>query len=144
MTSIPAGSQYLTPYMDPCQCQYAIGWGHALPLNNPGGPITPEEAQNLFNQDTSNAVSTLDSTVHVPLNQNQVDACSDYIYNAGSGAWEASGIPQALNAGDLNEAVERMRTTAGGCGLDAARRAKDAALLSGTGSLQPNGTFVEQ
>ena len=144
MTTIPPGSQYLTPFMDPCQCQYDVGWGHALPANDVGGTITPAQAQAYFNQDTESALSTLDSTVHIPLNSNQVAACTDFIYTTGPGGWASSGIPAALNAGDINGAANLMKASSLGCGLSNARRYREAALLTGASSLTPGGQVVPQ
>jgi len=148
VTQLPPGSPLLQLRTDACNCQNVIGYGQGFAFNDPNAPvsITPAQAQQYFNQSSGSALQTLNSTVTVPLTPMQTAGCVDYIYNAGPGAWERSGIAQALNSGNLNGAAYLMRTTGGGCGpLQGVRnrRATDAALLLNQGSINPaTGAYV--
>jgi len=146
ITQIPPGSPYLRLKTDACGCQYVIGYGQSFLFGQAGTPtqITPAQAQQYFNQSTGAALQTLNSTVTVPLTPMQTAGCVDYIYNAGPGAWERSGIAQALNSGNLNEAAYLMRNaTCRRFQGNINRRDADAALILNQGSINPaTGAYV--
>lgn len=97
------------PYRD--GAGYSIGWGHHYPAGQaPPAAITQAQAQSLFNADIGQVERSINSAVHVPLNQNQYDAIADLIYNWGSGNFANSTVLQKLNAGDYNGAADALLT----------------------------------
>lgn len=139
MTSIPAGSHFLTAYEDVNNKQWDVGWGHLLSHKPTSLTITPAQAQAYFNSDTQNALSTLGSTVNATqlakLSPQQITACCDLIYNAGPRGWTSSGVPQAISAGNIAKAATLMQQF--GCGQDGSRRQADAILMLDKGHINP-------
>lgn len=50
----------------------------------------------------------IEKFVDVPLNQNQFDAISSFIYNLGAGSFQKSTLLKKLNAGDYNGAADEF------------------------------------
>jgi lysozyme len=77
--------------------------GTKVTLNDPS--ITKDQAVvYLLNFMNHIAIPVISQYVAVPLNQNQVDALSDFIYNCGAVAFETSHLHSAIN-GNAGQAV---------------------------------------
>ncbi len=66
---------------------WTIGWGHTGPDARRGNRITPERAQELFDQDNDSAeqvVNRLSALRAEPLNQRQFDALVSFEFNTGA------------------------------------------------------------
>lgn len=85
-----------------------IGYGHKIVRGeNFPARITQGQAESLFQRDVAEKVNPSLDRVNVYLNQNQVDALGDFIYNAGSGAFASDVLP-LINKGDFAGATEMM------------------------------------
>lgn len=101
-----------TPLLDPYVCPAGIptiGWGSTWWFD--GSPITMEtrgiardEAQTLLERELNHTTGAIRTLVKVPLNQNQFDALSSFIYNVGSGNFQSSTLRMKLNRGDYDAA----------------------------------------
>jgi GH24 family phage-related lysozyme (muramidase) len=96
-------------YNDPAgHC--TIGVGHLVHRGNCNGSestefrngITRDRALDLLNQDASGAANTVRQYVTVPLNQNQFDALVSFVFNVGSGNFQASNLLIRLNQGEYS------------------------------------------
>lgn len=77
-----------------------IGYGHTGSDVHLGWTITSEQAQTLLQSDIASAVSCVNSSVTVPMNQNQFDALVDFTFNVGRGSFLLSTLLKLLNLGD--------------------------------------------
>lgn len=94
----------LNPYPD--GGGQSVGYGHQIQASdNLSFPITPAIAESLFDADMAKVENLINSTVTVPLNQDQVDAIGDFIYRIGSGNWMKSQMLADLNAGNYAAAA---------------------------------------
>ena len=115
MTVSPAGRDFikgferlsLTKYPD--AGGYSIGWGHHIATGeNISSPISYQQASLLFQQDVATVESTLNSTITVPVTQDQFDALADFVFNIGSGAWQRSTLLNELNSGNYAGAAQQF------------------------------------
>jgi lysozyme len=92
------------PYADgPGQ---SVGWGHQIqPGENFSYPLSFDVGEQVFESDIAKVESTINATVTVPLDQNQVDAIGDFIYRIGTGNWQKSQLLADLNAGNYAAAA---------------------------------------
>lgn len=123
----------LTAYKDGAGV-LTIGYGHTGRDVHPGQVITEQEAKALLVADLHAAVVVVNRSVKVPLTQNQFDACVDFVYNAGTGAFILSTLLKDINAGNFTSAATQFGrwVHAGGAvenGL-VRRRAAEAALFA--------------
>lgn len=79
---------------------WTIGYGSTRNVR-PGQVITSKQADDLLRQDMATAEHAVNIGVPVPLNQNQFDACVDFAYNAGIGAFLHSTLREKVNDGDF-------------------------------------------
>lgn len=98
-------SLQLTAYQD-SRGIWTIGWGHT-PASE-GQTCTPSQAENWFQQDTAWACRAIDTTVTVPLSQNEFDALVSFTFNVGSGSEAHSTLVKLLNAGDTAGAAAQF------------------------------------
>ena len=96
----------LTPYNDVAG-NATVGYGHLLhkgPCSEEDKPISREQADELFLSDLrSKAEVFVNKYIHVPLNQNQFDALSDFCYNLGCGTLANLVSETGLNHGKYEE-----------------------------------------
>ena len=84
-----------------------IGVGHLLkPGESFANGITYEQAMSLLANDVIEAENAVNSHVTVLLTQNEFDACVDFTYNVGSGAFASSSLLKQLNAGNVQSAAD--------------------------------------
>lgn len=89
-----------------------IGWGSIkYPNGNKvklGDKITKAQAKEYKLHDLKEFESTVNTSVKVPLTQNQYDALVSLSYNIGSGAFKNSTLLKKLNGGDYKGAAEQF------------------------------------
>ena len=107
----------LEPYV--CAAgKWTIGAGHriydsGLPgLLNMGGKwkgvITEQAAEDLLTNDLKIVEKAINDLVHVPLNQNQIDALAAFILNIGRAAFAGSTLLKLLNAKQYKRAADQF------------------------------------
>jgi lysozyme len=84
------------------------GYGHLL---QPGerAPRTPEEENALLAKDIANVQAAISQMVRVPLNSNQLNALTDFVFNVGSKAFQNSSLLRYLNQGDYERAANEFQ-----------------------------------
>lgn len=89
-----------------------IGWGSIkYPNGNKvklGDKITKAQAKEYKLHDLKEFESTVNTSVKVPLTQNQYDALVSLSYNIGSGAFKNSTLLKKLNNGDYKGAADQF------------------------------------
>lgn len=73
-----------------------------------GDKITKDQAKEYKLHDLKEFESTVNTSVKVPLTQNQYDALVSLSYNIGSGAFKNSTLLKKLNSGDYKGAAEQF------------------------------------
>ena len=91
----------LTAYKDSVGV-LTIGYGHTGADVKPGMTITNARADELLRGDLRTAERAVDSSVTVPLSDNQFGALVSFVFNVGSGAFKGSTLLKKLNAGDYD------------------------------------------
>jgi lysozyme len=96
-----------------------------------GMSCTRDEAFIQLGKGLEGAAKCVAMSVHVPLTQNEFDACTDLVYNIGCSRWMGSTARARLNAGDDHGAATafEMWDRAGGqvmAGLLRRRKAEEA------------------
>ena len=101
----------LKPYK--CPGGYnTIGYGHVIKNTTEDAlfknGIDASEAETLLLNDMNIANQALIRLVSVPLNSHQRAALVSFVFNVGSGAFQASTLRQKLNRGEYNPAAEQF------------------------------------
>ena len=86
---------------------YTIGYGHTKTAEK-GMVITLAGAEALLLHDLQWVETAIDMYVQVPLNQNQYDALTSFIYNIGGTAFRKSTLLKKLNKKDYNGAANEL------------------------------------
>lgn len=73
-----------------------------------GDTCTLEQAKEYMRHDLIEFEHTVNSSVKVPLNQNQFDALVSLAYNIGSSAFKSSTLVKKLNSGDYQGAADQF------------------------------------
>ncbi len=73
-----------------------------------GDTCTLEQAKEYMRHDLIEFEHTVNSSVKVPLNQNQFDALVSLAYNIGSNAFKSSTLVKKLNTGDYKGAADQF------------------------------------
>ena len=91
---------------------WTIGFGTIKYPNgvrvNKGDTCTLDQAKEYMHHDLIEFEHTVNSSVKVPLNQNQFDALVSLAYNIGSSAFKSSTLVKKLNAGDYQGAADQF------------------------------------
>jgi lysozyme len=99
----------LQPYYCPAGLK-TIGWGHVIKGDTQQKleSITEEQADQLLEQDMTQAKSTLYRHCRVPLNYSQEGALISFIFNCGAAAFQASTLRQKLLRGEYLLAADEF------------------------------------
>ena len=81
-----------------------------------GDTCTLDQAKEYMRHDLIEFEHTVNSSVKVPLNQNQFDALVSLAYNIGSNAFKSSTLVKKLNAGDYHGAADQFNVWVNGGG----------------------------
>ena len=84
-----------------------IGWGHTRNVKI-GDKCSQEQADVWLKSDVAWAVTAINSEVKVPLQQNQLNALTCFVYNVGVGAFKNSTCLRMLNNEYYQEAADFM------------------------------------
>jgi len=86
---------------------FAIGWGHTW---RPGDAetITPAQAEQLFEADIIIAEVAVMRSIHLPLLQQEFDACVSFTYNDGVTGFASSEVAYYLNQNKKIEAFSYL------------------------------------
>src|ERR1700722_5665933 len=121
---------HLTPYLCPAKV-WTIGYGHSRTVRA-GMKITPDQADQLLDDDLRLAERAVQRLVTVPLNDNQFSALVSFAYNVGIANFESSPLLALLNRGWYEQVPAQLtRWDRGGgepLGGLARRRAAEARL----------------
>lgn len=123
------------PYQDSVGV-WTIGYGHTHGVTSESPNITQAEAVELLGVDVDSQYGAAVNATGIPLNQNQFDATTSFVYNLGPGVLESSStFGSHLRARDWNGAANAMLgyDHAGGqelAGLLARRELERALFLS--------------
>lgn len=123
---------------------WTMGFGSTYWNGKPvvaGMSCTRDEALLQLGKGLEGAAGCVRLSVHVPLTQNEFDACTDFTYNLGCSRWMGSTARAKLNAGDYHGAASafEMWDRAGAqvmAGLLRRRKAEEA-LFNTPDSNQP-------
>lgn len=113
---------------------WTIGYGHTGAEVKEGLVIDKLKAVAYLKQDVKVATSVIKSHVRVPLNQNQFDALTSFVYNVGIGAFMNSTCLRKLNTMDYLGAADEMLRWWHSPGAEASlkkRRAKERDMFLG-------------
>lgn len=88
---------------------WTTGVGHLIKPNEPHllkAKLTDDQVEDLFNKDIEWCANAVDSSVRVPLTQNQFDALYSLCFNIGETNFRKSSVLRKLNAGDYHGAAD--------------------------------------
>jgi lysozyme len=96
-------NKYLDAYIDPVGIP-TIGYGSTYNYDAKrkvrlGDSITQEKAVEWLRKETKAIVPKIKALVKVPINQNQLDSLTSFVYNVGIGAFQSSTLLRLLNSG---------------------------------------------
>lgn len=95
----------LTAYLPTKNDVWTIGYGHTKGVKE-GMVITETQAEKFLYEDIAWVEDVIDSTVKVPLTQNQRDALGSLIFNIGGTAFANSTVLRKLNEKDYKGAAD--------------------------------------
>ena len=101
--------EYLNAYLDPVGIP-TIGYGTIFNYdeNRPvkmGDKITKDTAIRFLRTECDKIIPQIKKLVKVPINQNQLDALTSFVYNVGIGALKGSTLLRLLNEGKPKQEV---------------------------------------
>ena len=93
-----------------------IGYGHLVHTGNCDGSesaefrkgVTREHALEILGEDAASAAAAVNDAVKVPLEQDQFDALTSFVFNVGSGAFRESTLLKLLNEGKYDEVPAQL------------------------------------
>lgn len=96
-------NKYLDAYIDPVGIP-TIGYGSTYNYDAKrkvklGDSITQQKAIEWLRKETKSIVPKIKALVKVPINQNQIDSLTSFVYNIGIGAFQSSTLLRLLNSG---------------------------------------------
>jgi lysozyme len=90
---------------------WTIGVGHLIKADEPhllNATLTDEQVKDLLKSDLKWCSEAVESSVRVPLTQNQFDALYSLCFNIGEGAFKKSTVVRRLNTGDYAGAADAI------------------------------------
>lgn len=102
-------NKYLKAYLDPVGI-WTIGYGSIYNYDQkrkvqPGDQIDEQTALRYLKKETAEIVPKIKALVKVPINQNQLDSLTSFVYNVGIGNFSDSTLLKQLNQGINKEIV---------------------------------------
>lgn len=99
----------LKAYPDPATkgAPWTIGFGHTRGVKQ-GDTCTQEQADKWLLEDMQWAIAAVKALVTVPLNDNQLTALADFVFNVGVGNFKSSTLLRNLNAGNYEVAAQQF------------------------------------
>ena len=102
-------NKYLRAYLDPVGIP-TVGYGSTYNYDAKrkvrlGDSITQEKAVEWLRKETKSIVPKIKALIKVPINQNQLDSLTSFVYNVGIGAFQSSTLLRLLNSGAPKEEV---------------------------------------
>lgn len=102
------------PYNDPVgKC--TIGYGHLIAprtctsaMRQQWGTLTPSQGEKLLREDLAAFARAIQSSIRVPLRQQELEALISFAYNIGPSAFATSTLLKRLNAEQYVEAADEM------------------------------------
>ena len=96
----------LTAYPDPGTggAPFTIGYGHILGVQE-GDTCTQDQADEWLLDDLHDAIATVQNDVIVPLNDNELSALVDFVFNVGGKNFAGSTLLRLLNTGQYEQAA---------------------------------------
>ena len=96
-------NKYLDAYIDPVGIP-TIGYGSTYNYDAKrkvklGDSITVDKAIEWLRKETKTIAPQIKALVKVPINQNQLDSLTSFVYNVGIGAFQSSTLLRLLNSG---------------------------------------------
>jgi len=96
-------NKYLDAYLDPVGIP-TLGYGSTYNYDAKrkvklGDSITVEKAIEWLRKETKTIAPQIKALVKVPINQNQLDSLTSFVYNVGIGAFKSSTLLRLLNSG---------------------------------------------
>jgi lysozyme len=114
---------------------WTIGYGHTLGVKA-GDTCTQEQAKAWLLQDVQNAANEVNTHVTTPINQEEFDALTDFVFNLGNGNFQNSSLLRDINSGNFANAAadfEKWNKVAGQvCAGIMRRRVAEAAEFNST------------
>ena len=109
---------------------WTIGYGHIKDVYE-GQTITQSEAESMLQHEMEEYEGYINSSVTVPLTQNQFDALVSWVFNLGAGNLRASTLLKVVNLSDMEcvPAQIKIWNKAGGKVLDGLIRRREAEAL---------------
>jgi len=86
---------------------WTIGWGHTFGVHE-GLTCTRDKADAWLLEDIQSAAGTVNRMLTVSLTQDEFDALTDFVFNAGSGNFSGSTMLRLLNQGNYAGASEQF------------------------------------
>ena len=116
----------LISYLCPAKV-WTIGYGHTKGVQE-GMEWTEEQAEEALKEEVIGYCRYVEELVEVPLNQNQFDALTSWIYNLGPTNLKKSTMLKVLNGGNYDEVPEQIKkwNKAGGQVLNGLVRRREA------------------
>lgn len=99
----------LRPYNDGVGVM-TIGWGHAIKKGERFTQITAQQAEDILRKDLTYAQVSVDSSVHVPLTDNEFAACVSLAFNIGGDEFAHSTLCRLLNQGNKAAAADAFKS----------------------------------
>lgn len=84
-----------------------IGWGHTGGVQL-GDEWSQEEADEMLEKEVGGVIDQVKALVRVPLNDNQLAALVDFVYNLGIGNLTRSGLLKCLNLRKYEDAANQF------------------------------------
>jgi lysozyme len=125
-----------------------IGYGHLVHQGSCDGSesaefrrgVTRERGLEILGEDAASAAAAVNEAVTVPLEQDQFDALTSFVFNIGSGAFRESTLLKLLNRGKYDEVPEQLNrwVKAGSRTLEGLVRRREAeGQLFARGTVRP-------
>ncbi len=85
-----------------------IGYGHECKPNDGLEELTEDQAMLLLRKDLFNAALAVTRLTSVQLNDNQYSALIDFVFNLGSGVYQASTLRRTINRHDFQDTPKQF------------------------------------